>query len=225
MSADPSLVSYRNLTLRDAIRGAWKIQDFQIVGPDWISTARYEIDAKLPAGSTSHEIPEMLQSLLEERFELAWRRERKEMLVYTLIAAKDGLRLKPSEVKADNQPTAMGTDGQPRPLVGFGGTISAVTVTAPAASLLTFAGFVSRFTNRPVVDETGVQGLYDFSLTFAPEVTTGLAPGISEPGGIIAEPTPSLSDSLRKYGLRIEPRRSEIEVFVVTHIEKTPKDN
>jgi len=47
MSADPSIVRYGNLTLRDAIRGAYKVRDFQIVGPDWMSTARFNIDAKL----------------------------------------------------------------------------------------------------------------------------------------------------------------------------------
>src|SRR5438128_1147139 len=64
MSADPSLVTYRNLNLRDAIRGAYKIRDFQIVGPDWMSTARFDVAAKLPAGATTDQIPEMFQALL-----------------------------------------------------------------------------------------------------------------------------------------------------------------
>ena len=67
MSADPSIVRYGNLTLRDAIRGAYKVRDFQIVGPDWMSTARFNVDAKLPAGASTDQIPEMFQSL--------WRRD------------------------------------------------------------------------------------------------------------------------------------------------------
>src|SRR5690242_4650630 len=68
MSADPSIVRYGNLTLRDAIRGAYKVRDFQIVGPDWMATARFDVYAKLPPGASTDQIPEMFQSLLEERF-------------------------------------------------------------------------------------------------------------------------------------------------------------
>src|SRR5215467_12881368 len=53
MSADPSIVRYGNLTLRDAIRGAYKVNDFQIVGPDWMSSIRFQVDARLPAGAAT----------------------------------------------------------------------------------------------------------------------------------------------------------------------------
>jgi uncharacterized protein (TIGR03435 family) len=226
MSADPSLVRYRNLTLRDAIRGAYQVRNFQIVGPDWMSTARFEIDAKLPPGASTDQIPEMFQALLEERFKLTWRRDPKEMQVYALLVGKDGPKLKPAEIKADNQPMAMGTDGKPRPMVMFGGSASAVMVTAPSASLLTLVGVTSRFTSRPLVDETGIEGQYDFTLTFAQEVTSGL-PGGPPPNDAAAasDPAASLSDGVKKYGLRIEPRKAPIEMFVVTHIERTPAEN
>ena len=90
MSADPSMVRYGNVTLRDAIRGAYKVNDFQIAGPDWMSSVRFQVDAKLPAGAATDQIPEMFQALLEERFKLTWRREPKEMQVYALLVGKDG---------------------------------------------------------------------------------------------------------------------------------------
>ena len=228
MSADPSIVRYRNLTLRDAIRGAYKIRDFQIVGPDWMSTVRFEVDAKLPPGASTDQIPEMFQSLLEERFKLTFRRETKEMQVFALLVGKDGPKLKAVEKKTDNQPEqpmAMGTDGKPRSMVMFGGSASAVTITAPSASLLTLVGVTSRFTSRPVVDETGILGEYDFSLTFAPEDITSL-PGVP-PGNpaVASEPAPTLSEAVKKYGLRIESRKASIDMFVLTHIEKTPTEN
>lgn len=225
MSADPSIVRYRNLTLRDAIRGAYQVRDFQIVGPDWLGSARFEIDARLPPGVNSDQIPEMLQTLLEERFGLAFRRDPKEMQVYALLAGKDGPKLKPAEAKADSVPTAMGTDGKPRAAVMFGGSASSVTVTAPASSVLTLVGVVSRFTARPVVDETGIEGLHDFRLTFAPEVTTSLPPGPGENAGAALEPAPSLADAVKQYGLRLESRKSKIDMFVVTHIARTPTEN
>ncbi len=136
MSADPSIVRYRNLTLRDAIRGSYKVSDFQIVGPDWMSSVRYQVDAKLPAGATTDQIPEMFQTLLEERFKLTWRREPKEMQVYALLVSKDGPKLKPAQLLAPNQPMAMGTDGKPRAAVQFGGSLSQMTLLRPLPASL-----------------------------------------------------------------------------------------
>ncbi len=226
MSADPSIVRYRNLTLRDAIRGAYKVRDFQIVAPAWLANARFEVDAKLPQGASTDQIPEMFQSLLEDRFKLTYRREPKEMQVYALLVGKDGPKLKPVEIKIDPQQMAMGTDGKPRPMVSFGGNASSVTVMAPAASLLTLVGVTSRFTGHPLVDETGIDGLYNFRLTFAPEVTDSLGPmpPRDEKAGP-ADPAPTLSDAVKQYGLRIENRKASIDMFVITHIEMTPTEN
>jgi uncharacterized protein (TIGR03435 family) len=224
MSADPSIVRYRNLTLRDAIRGAYKVRDFQIVGPDWMSNVRFNVDAKLPAGATTDQIPEMFQALLEERFKLTWRLESKEMQVYALLVGKDGPKLKPAQMQAPNQPMAMGTDGKPRASVMFGGSLSQMTITAPSASLLTLVGVASRFTSRPVVDATGIDGEYDFSLTFAAETDAGLPQGF-QGNPALSEPAPSFSEAVKKYGLRIEPRKATIDMFVITHVEKTPTEN
>lgn len=69
MSADRAMVTYRDITLKDCIRAAYRVRDFQVVGPDWISRARFHITAKLPPGASPDEIPEMLQTLLAERFQ------------------------------------------------------------------------------------------------------------------------------------------------------------
>ncbi|HEY4365355.1 MAG TPA: TIGR03435 family protein [Bryobacteraceae bacterium] len=226
MSANPSIVRYRNLTLRDAIRGAYKMSDFQIVAPDWLSTARFEIDAKLPSGAGTDQIPEMFQALLEERFGLTWRSDTKEMQVYSLLVGKDGAKLKPAERQPEGQPQAMGTDGKPRAAVIYSGSPAGVTLTAHSASILTLVGVASRFTTRPVVDETGIDGLYDFVLTFAPEETKFL-PGSppDRPAGTAADPAPTLSEAVKQYGLRIEPRKSAVPMFVVTHIDRTLTEN
>jgi uncharacterized protein (TIGR03435 family) len=70
---------------------------------------------------------------------------------------------------------------------------------------------------------TGINGFYDFSLTFAPEVNGGLPESPAGAGG--ADPAPSGSEGVKKYGLRIEPRKVQIEMLVVTHIERTPTEN
>src|SRR5215472_17366121 len=217
MSADPGFVTYRNTTLLDAIRGAYKIGNYQIVGPDWIPTARFDIAAKLPAGATHEQIPEMFQALLEDRFKITFRRELKEMDVYSLQVAKDGPKLKPAKPVPSTQLLAMGTDGKPRPAVVFGGSLSSMTITAPSASILTLVGIMSRFTLRPVIDDTAIEGNYDFTLTFAAETGAGLPRGFE--GNKSTEPAPPLSEAVKTYGLRIQPRKAIVDLFVVTHIE------
>jgi uncharacterized protein (TIGR03435 family) len=150
MSADGAFVTYTNIAMLDCVRGAYRVRDFQIVGPDWMTKLRFEIRAKLPPGASADQIPEMLQSLLAERFKLEIRREMKEQRVYALLVGSDGARLKLAEVKAGNDsPKSLGPDGKPRPIMGYftppGG---AVSITAPSASLESLIGLVSRFKAR-----------------------------------------------------------------------------
>lgn len=226
MSADPTVIRYGNITLRDAIRGSFRVRDFQIVAPDWLSNARFYIQGKLPDGVPPDQAPEMLQSLLEERFKLETRRETKEMDVYALLPAAGGHKLKPSELRIDSKtPTAMGTDGKPRQMVSFGGNANEVTVIAPGSSFLTFVGVTSRFTARPLVDLTSDDGLYDFKIRFAPENTGGFPQAVDSNPPPPADPAPSLTDALKEMGLRIERRKMPIEMLIVTRMEKVPTEN
>jgi uncharacterized protein (TIGR03435 family) len=230
MSADGAMVKYTNITLRDCIRGAYRARDFQIVGPDWMTKARFEINAKLPPGASSGQIPEMLQALLAERFKLEIRREQKEQNVYALVVGNEGPKLKTSEIKPDpNSPQALGPDGRPRPMMMYSLNASRVTLTAPSATLAGLVDQMSRFTARPIVDMTGIRGQYQFNLNFAPERDAGPPTGAGLPGNVpgqsLPEPAQSVFDSVRQYGLRLEARKAPVEMFVVTHIEKTPTDN
>jgi uncharacterized protein (TIGR03435 family) len=229
MSADGAMVKYTNITLRDCIRGAYRVRDFQIVGPDWMTRARFEISAKLPPGASAEQIPEMLQALLAERFKLEVRREMKEQNVYALMAGNGGAKLKPTEVKTDNNSLkALGPDGKPRDLMMFATPPGVVVITTPSASLASLVGLMSRFTARPVVDMTGIEGLYDFKLIFAPEINGNLiAGGIPGPDGAATsvEPAPSVVDAVKQYGLRLEARKAPVEMLIVTHLEKTPTEN
>jgi len=229
MSADGAIVKYTNITLRDCIRGAYRARDFQIIGPEWMTNARFEISAKLPSGASTDQIPEMLQALLAERFKLEIRREKKEQSVYVLLVGNGGPKLKPAEIKSENEaPMALGPDGKPRPAMMFAIRPAGVVLTAPSATLASLVGLMSRFTARPVVDMTGIEGQYQFNLNFAPETNPGLTTGgVAGPGGAATslEPALSLADAVKQYGLRLEARKAPIEMFVVTHIEKTPTEN
>ncbi len=77
MNADAAMLRDSNVSLKDCIRVAYGVKDFQVQGPDWIGSARFDIVAKLPAGSSQDQIPEMLQSLLVDRFKLTLHRAAK----------------------------------------------------------------------------------------------------------------------------------------------------
>jgi len=222
MSADRAFVRYANINLHDVLRAAFRARDFQIVAPDWMSNQRFQIEGKLPAGVSTDLIPEMLQQLLAERFKLETRWETREMNVYALLVGPDGPRLKPSQIVPDDKATlAVGVDGKPRQLVSWGGSMNAVVLNAPAASMLTWVAFLTRFSAKPVLDLTGLDGLYDFNLKLAPEIDRGM--GL--PAGGPDDSAPSLADAVKQLGLRVESRKMPVQVLVVTHMEKVPTEN
>jgi uncharacterized protein (TIGR03435 family) len=93
---DALRAEYLYLDLRSLLTYAYGVKPFQITGPDWMSTTRFDIIAKMPAGSTKEDAPKMLQSLLEERFKLATHRTSAEHPVLALVVGKGGPKLKAS---------------------------------------------------------------------------------------------------------------------------------
>src|SRR5260370_6003065 len=82
-----------SLSLKDYIRLAYRVKDYQVSAPDWLTGERFEIDAKLPDGATREQVPDMLQSLLADRFGLKLHRGSKEFPVYALVVASGGLKM------------------------------------------------------------------------------------------------------------------------------------
>ena len=74
--------------MRDFLSSAYRVKLYQIVGPEWIATERYDINAKLPAGTSASKLPEMLQALLTERFAMRLHRDKKEMPVFAMLVGK-----------------------------------------------------------------------------------------------------------------------------------------
>ena len=96
---DSGRAEYLYLDLRTLLTYAYGVKPFQITGPDWMSTTRFDIVAKMPAGSTKEDAPKMLQSLLEERFKLVTHRTSAEHPVLALVVGKGGPKLKASAEK------------------------------------------------------------------------------------------------------------------------------
>jgi len=192
MNSDAGMLRYSNVSLKDCIRVAYRVKEYQVEGPDWIGSTRFDIMAKLPAGSSKDQIPEMLQDLLVKRFKLVVHRDTKEYAIYALVVGKGGPKLKAADVSAGGGALPAGPKpsrslGEPlRP----GGNVPSnammmrmepggMHLMAPSATLPRLAEMISQFCERPVVDMTGIQGEYDFDLAFAPETMRGL-PGPKE---------------------------------------------
>jgi uncharacterized protein (TIGR03435 family) len=95
-SADPGRAIFTNVALRALIANAYNLPDDQISAPDWLSSARYDVEAKVPGGATKEQFNTMLQNLLSERFKLEFHRQKKDFTVYELVVAKGGSKLKES---------------------------------------------------------------------------------------------------------------------------------
>lgn len=166
------------------------------------------------------QIPEMLQSLLEDRFKLELVHESHEQNVYALVVDKEGPKLKVAdEGKIATMPTGLGVNGKPRPVMQYGILPSGIELTAPAATLATVAEFLSRVMDRPVMDMTGLSAQYDLKLAFMPEML---------PGGAIpqsTEPGPTLFEAVKALGLRLEARKAPLEMLTVVRAERVPTEN
>ena len=138
---DKAQASFGGMSLSALISYACGVRLAQISGPEWLSTQRFDIVAKLPEGGSTERVPEMMQGLLAERFGLKLHRESKEFPVYALVAAKAGIKLtrRPEDFdpRAHNDQTAI--------------------------PILSLTLLLEQIVDLPVVDETGLQGQYLFS--------------------------------------------------------------
>jgi uncharacterized protein (TIGR03435 family) len=129
---DRGRAEYTYMAIKDLIALAYKVKPYQITGPDWIATQRFDIVAKLPAGASKDDAPKMLQALLEERFKLAVHRDSQEHPVLALVVGKKGSKMKESseapgaiDENAPLKPGEMTTDtadGPVRVTVGKNGS-------------------------------------------------------------------------------------------------------
>jgi uncharacterized protein (TIGR03435 family) len=205
-------ISARNVTLKRCIRGAYDGQESQIVGgPKWVDEDRYDIDGKAAGPAGDRELMGMLQSLLSERFKLAFHRETRELPGYALVAAKSGLKAKRSQPDAESRTNSSRTE-----------------IDAEACSMHQLAQKLSEVIHLPVADLTAVEGAFDFQLKWTPEDVQAKAPsGGDKPGSAAIDMGigPSVFAALQEQlGLKLEPRKVPTEVLVIDHAEKASEN-
>ena len=239
----------RGVTVKFLIQRAYDIRDFQIVGaPGWVTSERYDIIAKADTPDLNREkLQPLLQSLLAERFNLKFHRETKDLPIYQLVVAKNGPKLKKSEVQAEGpeadppskgaQPgeppapahSATGMPGGPRArgaMVRMGRGM----VNAEMARVSEIASILAQQLGRPVVDKTGLEGLFDFKLEWTPDETMrGMSPpgdSVGHEGGQPADTSgPTIFAALQEQlGLRLESQKGPVEILVIEHIDKASEN-
>ena len=117
---DKALYTANNVTLRELVRSAYGLKDYQLQTPSWMETTRFNISAKMPEGTQRDQVNAMLQRLLTERFKMEVRREQKDQSAYTLTVAKGGPKLKeqaPEPPKPADTPTDGASQG---PMISMG---------------------------------------------------------------------------------------------------------
>jgi uncharacterized protein (TIGR03435 family) len=108
-SADPGHLTYNNLSLKNLLVNAYGVKSYQVTGPSWLDSERFDIVAKIPEGTTKDQVKIMLQNLLKERFNLEIHHETKDLPMYALVVGKGGPKMKPSP--EDPAPPAAVTGG------------------------------------------------------------------------------------------------------------------
>lgn len=204
--------------LRVAMTVAYTVTDRQIAGgPAWMSTDRFDIEAKAARPRTSDELHVMLQHLLEERFHLKLRRETREEPVWALALDKGGSKM-PVHDPADLDHPPMGV----QPVRGSdGGVCGGLDGRNVTMEYLAFT--LSRNANRNVIDRTGLPARYDVKLQFVPDALKLAAPNSDAPP--ISPDCADLAAALPKQlGLRLESAKGPVEFLVVEHAEK-PTEN
>jgi uncharacterized protein (TIGR03435 family) len=207
---DDAQVDLGCVSLSAVIQMAFDLSADRISGPGWLADARFDILAKLPAGASKSQAPEMLQSMLAERFHLTVHHDQKVMAVFRLLVGKQPLKLKES---ANDDSDPIPCNGGPPPKHHV---CHKVGMEDLANQLTQFARTTAFGIDRPVIDMTGLKGVYDFNLDYGREGGRG---GGSEAADL------SIVDGLRQLGLKLEPARQAFDYLVIDHVDRAPTEN
>jgi len=194
------------------VRYAYDVRDIQISGgPSWFDSDRWDIAATATGGITDDERRQMLQTLLAERFHLALRHEAKDLPVYALTLAKSGSRMKSNP-------------DENRPRIQMGASVKGfLKLTGEDAPVAQLAAVLVAQAGRIVVDRTGLEGRFDFSLEWVPDAAN--LPSINGAKMVPAEDGPSLFTAVQEQlGLKLESTKAPVQVLVIDRAEKAAEN-
>ncbi|MGA3019966.1 MAG: TIGR03435 family protein [Bryobacteraceae bacterium] len=204
INTKPGLLTARNATLKQLIRGAYALENYQISGgPGWADSAGFDVDAKSTDGAGRDQLLLMLQALLADRFQLRFHHQKKELAGYDLVVGKGGPKFHVLKPGGDSGP---GKTDHMR-----------------LKNLASLATYLTRLSSdQPVIDKTGLTGQFDIDLDIS-KIAQEAAPGeqtadpIATRERMFQATANALPDEL---GLKLVPARAPVEIFVIDHVEK-----
>lgn len=208
-----NLFTTTNSTVQDLIVFAYGIHVRQLTNaPSWIETTPYDITGKpdRPGMPNDTQVRAMVQKLLADRFQLSFHREKKELSAYTINVGKGGPKL------AKNDSGGL--------LPGFGGR-GPGSIGVQNSSMEQFASFLqARILDRPVVDQTGLSGKFDFTLVWRPDQLATPGPNAPPLPADIESRSDIFGAFQEQLGLKLEATKTPVEVLVIDRVEK-PSEN
>lgn len=201
-----------NITLAGLIKFAYGVHGKQILNqPDWMDKDAYDISAVPDAEGqpSDKQWKSMLRKLMADRFKLVFHEDQRELQVFAVTVAKDG----PKNM-AEN------TSGGGLPSLFFQGTKGGLLLPAKNATMKDFTGLLQEVVlDKPVVDQTGLKGRYDFNLKWAPDESQ--FGGHVPPASDAPDAPPGLFTAVQEQiGLKIDPTKAKVDVMVIDSAEK-----
>jgi bla regulator protein blaR1 len=234
----PDSLMVKNQPLQELLEFAYGVQESQISGgPDWLTTARFNIEAKLDNATVAElkkltpeqqkiERDLMFQNLLADQFKVALHRESRLLPGYALVIAKNGPKVQPAK-PGDTYPNGIkGLDGLPGGPHKF--AFGPDGFTAQALGMSFVAESLAKHLGQPVVDRTGLTGDYDFTMKFSPATATAVhnngetgAKETTMPVTSISEHNAALLSAIEEQlGLKLDPQTIPLPVLVIDRAEK-----
>jgi uncharacterized protein (TIGR03435 family) len=200
----------RGMTVLGLISMAYSLPADRIVGgPAWVDTNRFDINAKVPAGTTEAAVPAMLQAMLAERFKLAVHNDNKDLPIFVLLPGKKPL-LKANTAGGESDCRMSVTDVRTFTCTNM--TMDSFALRLPPVS--------AAYLNHPLINKTGLTGAFDFAVHW-----TGRNAALASNGDDPPARTTVFEAVDKQLGLKIEPQQQSMAILVVDHVDEKPTPN
>lgn len=203
--AEGGRLAVHGFTVKSLIQLAWHVRDVQVSGgPVWISNSGFDVVAKGDPAATDDQFRQMVQALLADRFLLVLHREMRVLPVYVLVLGKDAPKVR--ESSESSRPNVKTTKG---------------LIDATKIRLTILAQLLSASLDRPVLDQTGLAGRYDFRLEWTPDDIQGELGVAAEAPVAPGAGGPSIFTAVQEQlGLRLQVDKGPVEVLVIDKVER-----
>jgi uncharacterized protein (TIGR03435 family) len=202
----PGRFTFTGYSLMSLIESAYSVKEYQILdAPGWMSSERWNLEGELTQPVSMFSYPQLLQPVLADRYHLKIRRETRTMPIYSLVIAKGGLKLKLAAEDAKQ------------------GTRYGNMIVGERYDIRRLAFDLTGNLNMPVVDKTGLTGIYDMNLKWTPDPARPAFGDVRDPADLPA-PDPSRPEIFtaikEQLGLELKAEKGPIDVIVIDHVER-----